>query len=78
MSRLFDTATMSRLPPRQRQVVAGIAAGMTSKRIARELGGISPRTVDKHREQAMRTLGVHNVAALVRLVTGAGSSGGDG
>ncbi|WP_435103594.1 LuxR C-terminal-related transcriptional regulator [Arhodomonas sp. AD133] len=69
---------MNRLSPRQRQVVAGIVAGMTSKRIARDLGGISPRTVDKHREEAMRTLGVHDVASLVRLVSGVRSSGSDG
>lgn len=45
----------------------GIARGLTGKQIARELGGISPRTVQKHRQNAMRTLGVHDMSALMRI-----------
>ena len=51
---------------RQRQVIDLVAAGHTSKEIARRLG-ISPLTVRKHREIAMRKLGVHCMAELIRL-----------
>lgn len=53
-----------RLTPREREVVRALAGGLTSKHIARQLG-ISPRTVDKHRENSMRKLGVHDMGALL-------------
>ena len=52
------------LRPREIEVVRLIATGLTSKEIARRLR-ISPLTVRKHRENAMRRLGVHSMAELM-------------
>ena len=57
---------MDELTPRERQVVDLVAAGCTSKMIGRELG-ISHRTVEIYRGNAMAKLGVDNVASLVRI-----------
>jgi DNA-binding NarL/FixJ family response regulator len=46
------------------QVIRLVAAGLTSKEIARRLT-ISPLTVRKHRENAMRKLGVHSMGELI-------------
>jgi DNA-binding NarL/FixJ family response regulator len=53
------------LTPRQREVVAHVAEGRTSTETAQILG-ISPATVETHRKAAMRRLGVHSTADLVR------------
>jgi DNA-binding NarL/FixJ family response regulator len=50
---------------RERQVLTRVAAGLTSKEIAGQLG-ISPRTVETHRESLMRKLCVTSVAGLTR------------
>ncbi len=55
-----------RLSPREREVVAQIVDGHTSREIAAALF-TSPKTVEKQRRDAMRKLGVTNVAALVRV-----------
>lgn len=55
------------LTPREREVVALIGAGRTSKEIGRSLG-LSHRTVESHRLSAMRRLGARNVAELVAQV----------
>lgn len=57
-------AAPSGLSAREQQVVALIAKGLTSKEIARHLG-ISPATVRKHRENAMRAMRVHEMASLM-------------
>ena len=54
------------LTPREREVLAGIARGLTNKAIGGELG-ISPRTVEAHRESLMRKLDIRTVAGLTRL-----------
>jgi DNA-binding NarL/FixJ family response regulator len=59
-------AALESLTPRERDVLQGVANGLTNKAIAGELG-ISPRTVEAHRESLMRKLQVHSVAGLVRL-----------
>lgn len=53
------------LTPRQLQVLRGIAAGKTTKAIARTLG-ISPKTVETHRSSLMDRLSIRDVAGLVR------------
>jgi DNA-binding CsgD family transcriptional regulator len=53
------------------EVVRLVAEGLTSKDIARRLG-ISPLTVRKHRENAMRRLGVHSMADLIDLAQALG------
>ncbi|WP_433766328.1 LuxR C-terminal-related transcriptional regulator [Pseudomonas putida] len=55
---------LSRLSARERQVVALLAKGLTSKEIARCLD-ISPATVRKHRENAMKSIRAHGMASLI-------------
>jgi DNA-binding NarL/FixJ family response regulator len=57
--------SLDQLTPRQREVLQLIALGSGTKQIARKLG-ISPKTVETHRAQLMETLGIHDVAGLVR------------
>jgi DNA-binding NarL/FixJ family response regulator len=59
------------LTGREREVLDGIARGLTNKEIAAELG-ISHRTVETHRESLMRKLGIRTVAGLTRFVLDAG------
>ncbi len=53
------------LTPRQREVLQLVAEGRSSKEIADELE-LSVKTVETHRAQLMRRLGVDSVAGLVR------------
>jgi DNA-binding NarL/FixJ family response regulator len=55
------------LTAREQQVLVRVAAGHTSKQIAAELG-VSPRTVETHRESIARKLGISSVAGLTRYV----------
>ena len=59
------------LTPRECDVLRGVASGSTNKAIAASLG-ISPRTVETHRERLMRKLGVSTVAGLTALALEAG------
>lgn len=62
---------LGRLTPREREVLAGIAAGETSRGIAGRLG-LSPRTVETYRESLARKLDIKTVAALTRFAIEAG------
>ena len=64
------------LTKREREVLVRIARGMTNKDIAAELG-ISPRTVETHRDSLARKLRMRSVADLTRFVleTGLGEGG---
>lgn len=53
------------LTPRQREILQMIAEGKTTKQIALILG-ISVKTVESHRAQLMKRLGVQDIASLVR------------
>lgn len=64
------------LTPRERDVLAGVARGLTNKEIAAELG-ISRRTVEAHRESLMRKLEIHSVAGLTRLALESGLISGE-
>jgi DNA-binding NarL/FixJ family response regulator len=57
---------LDRLSPREREVVAWIVAGHTTKEIAGDLH-TSVKTVEKQRRDAMRKLDVENIASLVRV-----------
>ncbi len=57
---------LERLTARERDVLARVSNGLTSKEIAAELG-ISPRTVETHRESLMRKLDIRNMAGLIRF-----------
>ncbi|WP_145613100.1 helix-turn-helix domain-containing protein [Nitrospirillum amazonense] len=52
------------LGPREAEVVRYVAAGLTSKEIAR-LIDISPSTVQKHRERAGEKLGVYTLQEII-------------
>lgn len=55
------------LTKREREVLVRIARGLTNKDIAGELG-ISPRTVETHRDSLARKLRMRSVADLTRFV----------
>ena len=57
-------AKISCLTTRENEVVSLLAVGLTSKEIAARLD-ISVATVDTHRTNAMKKLGVHNATGLV-------------
>jgi len=54
------------LTPRERDVLALVAAGLLNKQIAAELG-LSEKTVKAHRAQVMQKMQVSSVAQLVLL-----------
>lgn len=62
----IDDDTRSDLGGREAQVLKLVAVGRTSKEIARHLA-ISPSTVDVHRRNIMRKLGLHKAADLTRF-----------
>lgn len=68
-------AALSSLTAREREVLAQVAAGRTNKQVAGSLG-ISPRTVESHREAVMRKLGIRTVAGLTRFAIESGVAGG--
>lgn len=59
-------ARFALLTPREREVFKLLITGMSSKLIARELGG-SFRTIEIHRAQVMRKMEAANLSELVRL-----------
>ena len=64
-SRSGDSAVRSHLGGREEQVLRLIADGYSSKEIARNLQ-IAPSTVEVHRRNIMRKVGLHKVADLTR------------
>jgi DNA-binding NarL/FixJ family response regulator len=65
------SASAGPLTAREREVLARIARGLTNKEAAAELG-ISIRTVETHRDNLMRKLGIHTVAGLTKYALEAG------
>ncbi|MDA8363243.1 MAG: response regulator [Gammaproteobacteria bacterium] len=59
-------ARYTRLTEREREILAQVAEGRTSKEIARSLR-ISPRTVEVHRSHIMTKLGADSLADLIRI-----------
>jgi DNA-binding NarL/FixJ family response regulator len=53
------------LTPREAEVLQLIAEGFANKQIAAELN-LSVKTVEKHRQQVMQKLKIHDIAGLVR------------
>lgn len=60
-------AGVALLTERQRQVMAFMVAGETTKSIAMTLG-LSPKTVDHHRAQIMEKMRARSVVQLARMV----------
>ncbi len=63
--------SVSPLTEREKEIVALIAEGLTSREIADQLC-ISIKTVETHRARIMEKLGVKNVAELIRYAIKAG------
>lgn len=66
----FD-ATTPKLTTRETEVLGLIANGLGNKQIAAELG-ISIKTVEKHRQQVMNKLNIHDIAGLTRFAISTG------
>jgi DNA-binding NarL/FixJ family response regulator len=56
---------LRKLSPRQLEVLRQVAEGHTTAEIARRLG-LSVKTVETHRSELMKRLGLHDVVGLVR------------
>ena len=59
------------LTSREAEVLQLVAEGAANKQVASELG-ISIKTVEKHRQQLMDKLGIHDTAGLTRYAISAG------
>jgi DNA-binding NarL/FixJ family response regulator len=59
------------LTSREEEVLQLVAEGAPNKQIAAELG-ISIKTVDKHRQQLMNKLDIHDIAGLTRYAISSG------
>ncbi len=64
-NRSVDRQSVRPLTRREREVLPLIAEGHPSREIAERLE-ISPRTVEEHRANILRKLGVPNTASLIR------------
>jgi FixJ family two-component response regulator len=69
-SRRAAAARIECLSPRERQILRGLAGGLSNKEIARHLG-LSPRTVEMHRASMMADLGISSLPEAVRLAVDA-------
>ena len=56
---------LSKLSPRQLEVLQRVAEGQTTREIARQLN-LSAKTVETHRGALMKRLGIHDLVGLVR------------
>lgn len=63
---------LATLTPRERQILDQLAQGLSSKEIARQLG-ISPATVDVHRNRILGKLNVRTTPQAVSLLARSGS-----
>ena len=70
-----NTAPTSSLGPRERQVLQLVAEGHTSTQIAGHLQ-MAPSTVEVHRRNIMRKLGLHSVADLTKYAIRNGLTAG--
>jgi DNA-binding CsgD family transcriptional regulator len=64
--RRSSAVALDLLTPREREVLAAVAKGLTNRQTGKLLG-ISHRTVEVHRARLMRKLEVQSVAQLVAL-----------
>jgi RNA polymerase sigma factor (sigma-70 family) len=61
------TDRITQLTPRERQVMELLAVGNSSKEIAKALG-LSVRTVEGHRREVLRKMGVDSAVQLARAI----------
>jgi DNA-binding NarL/FixJ family response regulator len=62
---------LARLSPRQHEVFRLVAEGNTTREIAERLG-LSVKTVETHRGEIMKRLGIHDLVGLVRYAVRVG------
>lgn len=67
LERERQRSRLDQLTAREREVLVRVASGRTNREIAEEFG-ISPRTVETHRERVMSKLRIRTVAGLTRFV----------
>jgi DNA-binding NarL/FixJ family response regulator len=72
-----ERSPLEQLTSRQREILQLVAEGNSSKKIARTLD-TSVKTVDSHRYNLMRRLGVHEITGLVRYAILHGVISGEG
>lgn len=70
------TDPLQALTPRQREILQLVAEGHTSKDIAGRLG-LSYRTIETHRNQLMKRLGINDLTGLVRFAVRVGLIAGE-
>jgi DNA-binding CsgD family transcriptional regulator len=66
MKKKAKSAALSRLSPREREVLKLVVEGRTSKEIAIILG-VKPTSIDTYRSRIMGKLEINDIASLVRL-----------
>jgi two-component system, LuxR family, response regulator FixJ len=57
---------LQKLTRREREVLAGVASGLSNRRIGEQLT-ISPRTVEIHRANMLTKLGAHHTSEAIRI-----------
>jgi two-component system nitrate/nitrite response regulator NarL len=62
---------VSQISDREREVLIGIAEGLSNKEIACRLN-VGVRTAETHRERIMRKLNIHSIAGLTRFAISKG------
>ena len=62
---------LEKLTPRQMEVMRLMAEGLTTPEIARRLG-LSSKTVETHRGEIMKRVGIHDIVGLVRYAVRVG------
>jgi two-component system, NarL family, invasion response regulator UvrY len=62
----MKSTPLSRLSPREREVLKLVVEGRTSKEIAIRID-VKPTSVDTYRSRIMAKLKIHDVASLVRF-----------
>lgn len=67
LERQQKRSRLDQLTPREKEVLVEVARGRTSREIAEDFG-ISPRTVETHRERIMSKLRIRSIAGLTRFV----------
>lgn len=61
------TRSAALLTPREREVVTQLAAGLTSKEMAKAMG-LSPRTIEMYRARLLKKMGVRTTLQLLALL----------
>jgi len=74
---LLARASLMKLSPRQLEVLRLVAEGHTTPAIAERLK-LSAKTVETHRGEVMKRLGIHDLARLVRFAISVGIVNADG